>query len=81
MNQVYSFLKSIKLAVVLILVITGMSLLSTLIPQGKDLSFYYHSYPPFITWLILTTRFNNFFRSFLFIAPSAIFFVNPLPVR
>jgi cytochrome c biogenesis protein ResB len=78
MNNLYNFLKSIKLAIVLILFITATSLLSTLIPQGKDLAFYYHNYPPFLNWLILTTKFNNFFRSFLFIVPTAVFFVNLL---
>ena len=36
LTSVYRFLRSVKLAVVLLLLLTGASILATLVPQGKD---------------------------------------------
>jgi cytochrome c biogenesis protein len=72
----YKFFRSIRLAVVLILVIAGLSILSTLIPQNKEAAFYFHSYGAFWAQAILGLRFNQFFRSLLFLTPVALFFVN-----
>ena len=76
MRKLYQFFKSVKLAVVLLIFITATSVLATLVPQGRELDFYYDSYPPFLTSIILNTQFNDFFRSFLFIFAMILFFVN-----
>ncbi len=73
---IFKFFRSVKLAIVLILIITLTAIISTFIPQNKDLVFYTETYNSFATWLILTTGFNNFFRSFIFIIPSVLFFIN-----
>ncbi len=78
MEKLLSFFKSVKLAVVLILYITAASLLASLVPQGRELAFYYHTYPQPLAWLIENTGFTHFFTSILFLAPAALFFVNLL---
>ena len=72
----FRFFSSVKLAIVLILFITFTSLLSTLIPQHKEPSFYINMYSSITSWFILTTGFNNFFGSLIFIVSSFLFFVN-----
>ena len=76
MLALYNFFRSIRLAVVLILIIAGLSILSTLIPQGKDTAFYFHTYGSFWAQVILRLRFNDFFRSLLFLIPAGLFFIN-----
>ena len=75
-EALYNFLKSIKLAIVLILIITLTSLISTLIPQNRGVEVYLTSYSKLIAWLIVTLGFDSFFKSFIFLAPSALFFIN-----
>ena len=76
MLKIYQFFKSVKLAVVLIIIIVVTSVLATLVPQNRDLAFYYHSYPQWLTWLILKLQINTFFRSFIFITTAVLFFIN-----
>lgn len=76
MQSLYQFLKSVRLAVVLILLITALSVLATLIPQNQDPTFYYRSYSPAAARLILALKMDRFFSSFLFLAPVALFFLN-----
>lgn len=63
---------------VIILYITAASILASFVPQGRELAFYYHSYPQPLAWLIDNTGFDHFFTSILFLAPAALFFVNLL---
>ncbi len=63
---------------VLILYITATSILASLVPQGRELAFYYHTYPQPLAFLIEKTGFDHFFTSILFLAPAALFFVNLL---
>lgn len=76
MLKLYQFFKSVKLAVVLIIIITVTSVLATLVPQNKDLSFYYHTYPQWLTWIILKAQINAFFKSFVFVTTAVLFFIN-----
>ncbi len=75
-RAIYRFFLSVKLAIVLILIITLTSIVSTFIPQNKEIVFYTESYNAIISWFILTTGFNSFFKSFIFIIPSILFFIN-----
>ncbi|MBI9099640.1 MAG: cytochrome c biogenesis protein ResB [Spirochaetaceae bacterium] len=75
-KSLYNFFRSLKLAIVLILFITATSIISTLIPQGRGPEFYMENYPRFTAWLIVSSGFGNFFRSFLFLGPSVLFFLN-----
>ena len=74
--SIYKFLRSVKLAVVLLLLITATSILATLVPQGSDLAFYQAAYGPRIAWLITGLSFDTFFTSFLFILPAVLFVLN-----
>ncbi len=76
MKALYRFFKSVRLAIVLTLVITALSLLSTLVPQGQEDAFYRARYSPALYALITTLDFNRFFRSILFIVPVVMFTLN-----
>jgi hypothetical protein len=75
-QAIYRFFKSVKLAVVLLLVITALSILATLIPQGQDAAFYFHNYPPVLARLVTALGLTSFFKSWLFFVPCVLFFVN-----
>jgi cytochrome c biogenesis protein ResB len=76
LKALYQFFKSVRLAIVLILVLTVLSLLSTLVPQGREDAFYKGTYPPALSWLVTTLDFNRFFQSALFILPVVLFSLN-----
>ena len=75
-GKTYKFFRSVKLAIVLILIITFTSIISTFIPQNREASFYIETYSRIASWFILSTGFDSFFKSFIFIFPSILFFVN-----
>jgi len=75
-KALYAFFKSVKLAVVLIILITVLSLLSTLVPQGRPDAFYQSAYSPAVYRILLLLDFNRFFSSALFLFPVALFTVN-----
>jgi cytochrome c biogenesis protein len=74
-NALYRFFKSIRLAVVLILLITALSLLSTLVPQGREPGFYQSEYPA-LYGIIRAIAFDRFFNSLLFLVPIGLFAAN-----
>ena len=74
--SLFNFFRSVKLAIVLILIIIFTSLISTLIPQNREPSFYTETYSTITSWFIMTTGFDSFFRSFIFIVSSGLFFIN-----
>jgi cytochrome c biogenesis protein ResB len=76
LSSIYRFLRSVKLAVVLLLLITAASILATLVPQGNDLAFYQMTYGPKVAWLITGLNFDKFFSSFLFLLPAGLFVLN-----
>jgi len=69
-------LKSIKLAITLIVILAVGSLLATLIPQGKASEEYFKLYPKLVAELVVQTGFNRYFSSILFFIPALLFFVN-----
>ena len=71
----YRFFRSLKLAVVLILLLTALSVIATLIPQGREQAFYLARYPG-LGVLFLGLGFDALFTSFLFLLPTGLFFVN-----
>ena len=76
MNALYRFLKSVRLAVVLILVITALSLLATLVPQGRPDAWYQERFPRTLVTLIRLVSFDRFFSSAIFLVPVFLFTVN-----
>ncbi len=77
-EPVYIFFKSIKLAIILILYLAVTSALSTLVPQGEKIAFYYQNYSSWMADLITKTQFNRFFQSVFFVFPVILFFLNLL---
>jgi hypothetical protein len=75
-NALYRFFRSVRLAIVLIIITIVLSIVATLVPQGKEERFYRASYPPAVADLIRATRFDNFFGSILFYIPVGLFTVN-----
>jgi len=75
-RALYRFLKSVRLAVVVILLLTGLSLLSTLVPQGREAAWYLQTYGPALGALILALDFDHYFSSVLFVAPAFILALN-----
>lgn len=75
-KAVYRFLTSPRLALVLILVIAGLSVIATLVPQGYPEQWYVDRYPAFILALVRTFHLDSFFTSAVFLAPVGLFTVN-----
>lgn len=76
MREFWKKLKSIKLAIALIVILATGSLLATLIPQGKASEEYFKLYPKFVAELVVQTGLNRFFSSILFLVPALLFFIN-----
>ncbi len=76
MTRILVFFKSVKLAIVLILYLAITSILATIIPQGKDPTFYYALYPSLVAAVVIFAQLHRFFQSFLFLVPAIVFFVN-----
>jgi hypothetical protein len=62
--------------VVLILIIAVLSIVGTLIPQGRDPLFYFHVYGNFRARAVLILNLDDFFRSAPFLLPVGLFFIN-----
>jgi cytochrome c biogenesis protein len=75
-KAVYRFFKSVRLAVILILVIIVLSLLATLVPQGRPDAWYQASYSPALYAAIRLLRLGSFFRSYVFLVPVIFFTLN-----
>jgi hypothetical protein len=69
-------LKSLRLAVGLLLYLTIFGGFATLVPQGQDPAYYQGHYPRLIAAIILEAKFDRFFTSLLFLFPSFLFFIN-----
>lgn len=76
MQVLYRFLKSVRLAITVILLITALSVLSTLVPQGRESAFYRAQYSPALYALITALGFDRYFSSALFIIPVTLFALN-----
>ena len=78
MREIWRRIKSIKLAIGLIVCLTAGSVLATLIPQGLDSKKYFELYPKLAAMLIVETGLGRYFTSLLFLLPVFAFFVNLL---
>ncbi|MBN1524247.1 MAG: cytochrome c biogenesis protein ResB [Spirochaetales bacterium] len=75
-STVLGFFTSIKVAVVLLAVMTATYILSSLVPLGLPDSEYFKNYPALLAQIIVFLDFHHFYTSFWFIAPLILFFVN-----
>jgi len=78
LERILEMLKSVKLAVALILYLAAASVLATLVPQGREAAFYDRAYSPLLSSLIMSTGFHRFFRSATFLVPLLLFSINLL---
>ncbi|TXT43565.1 MAG: cytochrome c bioproteinis protein [Spirochaetes bacterium] len=76
MREFWKKLKSIKLAITLIVILTVGSLLATLIPQGKAAEEYFKLYPKIVAELVVQSGLGRYFSSLLFFIPALAFFFN-----
>ncbi|HUI70303.1 MAG TPA: cytochrome c biogenesis protein ResB [Spirochaetia bacterium] len=72
----YNFFRSVRVAVGAILLLTALSLLSTLIPQGREAPWYQEHYGPLLGPVITALDFDHYFSSVLFVAPAAVLAVS-----
>ncbi len=75
-NAVYRFFKSVRLAVVLIIVLAVLSLLATLVPQGRPDAWYQARYAPALSAVVRLLHLGSFFSSALFLVPVLLFSMN-----
>jgi len=75
-GAIYRFLRSVRLAVVVSLILTALLLVSTLVPQGEPQAFYQARYSPIVYGLVMMFGFDRFFTSALFLLPALLFSVN-----
>ena len=76
MKAVYGFFKSVRLTIVLILVIAVLSLLASLVPQGRPDAWYRSHYSQFLFSLIRLADLPRFFSSAGFLAPAVLLTLN-----
>jgi len=75
-KAVYSFFKSVRLTIVLILVIAALSLLASLVPQRRPDAWYRSHYSPFVSALIRLAALPRFFSSAGFLVPALLLTLN-----
>jgi cytochrome c biogenesis protein len=75
-RSLYAFFKSVRLAVVLIAVIVLLSLLATLVPQGRPDEWYQSRYSPGVFQLVSALHLQSFFSSAIFLVPVCFFTLN-----
>jgi len=75
-KAIYRFFKSVRLAIVLILIIIALALLATLVPQGRPDEWYQGHYSAVVYRLIKLFSFEGFFSSVYFLVPVLLFAVN-----
>ncbi|MDH7483034.1 MAG: cytochrome c biogenesis protein ResB, partial [Spirochaetales bacterium] len=74
-DRLYSFLRSLRLAAVLLIILALLSVAGGIIPQGKPADFYF-SQMPSVARLILWLGFDHLFTSRLFLIAVALFTTN-----
>ena len=76
MKAIFKFFRSVKLAIVLLLIIIVFAILSTLVEQGKGEAFYRQAYQPTLANLVLASGLANFSSSLIFKVPLILFVIN-----
>jgi len=72
------FLRSVRLAIALIVYLIIFFILSSLVLQNENPNYYYDNYGKILGNIIVITGLNNFTRSGFFIIPGFLFFLNLL---
>ena len=75
-DKVYDSLRSVKLAALLIVLITVLAIAGGIIPQGRTDAFYLQKFPGAPAQLIMALKLNTLFTGRLFLLLVALFTVN-----
>ena len=75
MKKVFNYLRSMRFGILLLVLIAALSVVGTVIPQGREVAFYAQTYRSF-HGVILLLRLNHIFESWYFIALLALLCVN-----
>ena len=75
MKKVFNFLRSMRFGILLLVLIAALSVVGTVIPQGREISWYAQTYQSF-HGTILLLRLNHVFESWYFIALLALLCLN-----
>ncbi len=76
MDSLYRFFKSVRLAVVLILLLTVIAMLGTMVPQGRGKDYYQGRYSPGLARMITALHLDRLFASPAFLLPVILFTAN-----
>mgnify|MGYP001158843648 CR=1 FL=1 len=75
-DKIYDALRSVKLAVVLLVLLTLFAIAGGIVPQGRTADFYRLHYPGAGADIILTLDLDHVFSSALFLLVAAVFVLN-----
>ena len=75
MKKVFSFLRSMRFGILLLVLIAACSVAGTVIPQGQEIAWYAQNYPSFHPTL-LTLHLNSVFESWYFITLLVLLCLN-----
>jgi len=76
LRRLWAFLRSMQLAVVLLLVLTLACVLGSIVPQGSPEAYYQVEYGPFWAWWILFLQLDRVFSCWWFLLLTAFLCVN-----
>ena len=75
LNKIWKFLRSMRFGIGLLIVIALLSVVGTVIPQGKSPDWYAAAYPRFHS-LFLTLGFHHLYQSWYYVALLALLSLN-----
>ena len=75
MKKVFNYLRSMRFGILLLVLIAALSVVGTVIPQGREVAFYAQTYRSF-HGVILLLGLNRIFQSWYFIALMALLCLN-----
>jgi len=75
-NAIWRFFASVKLALISLIILAAISIIGTLIQQGKEPAFYAEEYGANLARIFETLDFTNMYSSWWFVALLALFAIN-----
>jgi hypothetical protein len=76
MGKLFKAIKSVRLAIVLIAYLALTGIAASIVPQGREASYYYSTLPAIASDLVVKSGFSNFYGSAWFLVPAFLFFAN-----
>ncbi len=75
-KELFSFLTSLKLTIVILIIIATTSIFGTIIPQNEAPHFYHKFYSPTIYTIIKTLKLDDMYHAWWFVATLSLFTLN-----